>query len=912
MLPRGGFTKILLKNTFNSGWIAYYQPLKKNDAGRRILWKLTNPPTKEDFVITSQASSILHKIPGDAWKIPIGKPFPRENYPEISYRVPWEQLQMTRDGARQGCPVGGMGAGSIGRSYFGDFARWQIIPYEHIYDNEIYGSQFHLYVKIKSSEKPFIQTLMAGSPKDAARPSLSNVLSAWPWNYPAEQGEYSALFPKSWFDYSAHPQNPVDVVLEQFSPIIPQNYYSSSLPVGIFNWMMNNPLDEPVEIGMMFTFENMVGRTPEIRNRTRTLGEYSQCRWSEKLPGIRQVHNVLEENQLLGITLAGHKEDLSGLPVSRRGEFAIAVGKQSPDTELSYLASFDCRGDGSEISETFFAKGKLPGGSKTFEGEKGTLNGSAVCATLTLQPGETKEVTMSLGWDFPEIRIYEPGGRIFKRKYTEYKENEELNGMQFAVAGIEHQKEWSEEIDKWHNDVRASVSNDSLLLKTIMNEQYYLLDGGTLWEADTDNFGFLESIDYFNYETLDVRFYYSFTTLRYWPKLENRVMDLFADGILREDKRMVPWKYGYDYGCQRPEDIKEDIRLVHGACPHDLGRPLIAPVTDPSKAEDPFVQFNAYSYRNVNFWKDLNTKFVLMVYRNYYLDPEKDESLLRKHWDSAVGAMEYLQQYDVNGDYIPENSGFPDQTYDSAWHMKGLSAYCGGLWLTSLQAMVKMGEILGETEAVEKYRLWFETGKKSFHDTLWNGEYYDCYEGCDDVMADQLCGQWYADLLDLPAIDEPEYIEKAYKSVFKYNCMNYFSGERGLVTGITTEGIIPDEEQTPEIWIAVNYSIASAFLMRGLKKEAMHILKGVHSFIWEKTGLWWTTPEAVSCEEITEARIARAFEFARIKRGNDWMPPKEYLPEVMKGKKVLQMRAPQYSRPMSSSVLLYVFDKIGV
>jgi len=39
MVPRGGFTEILLKNTLNSGWIAYYQPLKKNDAGRRILWK---------------------------------------------------------------------------------------------------------------------------------------------------------------------------------------------------------------------------------------------------------------------------------------------------------------------------------------------------------------------------------------------------------------------------------------------------------------------------------------------------------------------------------------------------------------------------------------------------------------------------------------------------------------------------------------------------------------------------------------------------------------------------------------------------------------------------------------------------------------------------------------------------------
>jgi len=120
-------------------------------------------------------SIISQIIPPDAWMIPIGKPFRKCDYPEISFRVPWEQLQMTRDGARQGCPIGGMGAGSIGRSYFGDFARWQVIPYEHIYDNEVYGSQFHLFVKFEGTQKPFIQTLMAGSPQDSCRPSLSNI-----------------------------------------------------------------------------------------------------------------------------------------------------------------------------------------------------------------------------------------------------------------------------------------------------------------------------------------------------------------------------------------------------------------------------------------------------------------------------------------------------------------------------------------------------------------------------------------------------------------------------------------------------------------------------------------------------------------------------------------------------------------
>ncbi len=855
-------------------------------------------------------SMISHIIPPDAWMIPIGTPFPKEAYPEISFRVPWEQLQMTRDGARQGCPIGGMGAGSIGRSYFGDFARWQIIPYEHIYDNEVYGSQFHVFVKAESSTKPFVQTLMAGSPRDASRPSLSDLLSTWPWNYPVGQGMYAALFPKTWCDYSGHQDNPLHIVLEQFSPIIPHNYFSSSLPLGYYTWHIHNPLSEPVKIGILFTLENMVGRTPEARNQTRNIGEYSQNRWSEKMPQIRQRHRVVDETHLLGITLSAHEDDVTKLPVSRQGEFAISAGKEPDDITLSYLVSFDCRGNGSEIADSFFTNGKLPNGPTHFQGKTETLNGAAICATCILHPGATKEIPMTLTWDFPVIKISEPDGRLFKRKYHEYKSDPGIDALEFAKIGVQHRKEWSKAVDKWHNEVRTSVNSDPLLTKTILNEQYYLLDGGTLWEAYTNNFGFLESIDYFNYETLDVRFYYSFTTLRYWPDIENRVMELFSEGINREDERIVPWKYGYDYGCQQPEDIKEDIRLVRGACPHDLGRPLLSPVIDPAKAEDPFVQFNAYSHRNVNLWKDLNTKYVLMVYRNYYLNPKRGKELLDQLWESCAEAMHYLQQFDINGDFIPENSGFPDQTYDSAWHMKGLSAYCGGLWLTALQAMIKMGTILNETSLVKQYQIWLEKGKESFHETLWNGEYYDCYEGCKDVMADQLCGQWYADLLDLPPVDEPEHIIKAYRSIFKYNCLNYFNGERGLVTGITTEGIIPDEEQTPEVWVAINYSLASAFLMRGLKDEAIQIVKGVHSLIWKKSGLWWTTPEAVSCEEVTQARLERTYKFIRIKRGKHWVPPHAYTIEQLQGKKTSQMRAPQYSRPMASSAFLYAFDKL--
>jgi hypothetical protein len=98
--------------------------------------------------------------------------------------------------------------------------------------------------------------------------------------------------------------------------------------------------------------------------------------------------------------------------------------------------------------------------------------------------------------------------------------------------------------------------------------------------------------------------------------------------------------------------------------------------------------------------------------------------------------------------------------------------------------------------------------------------------------------------------------------------------------------------------------------MRGLKEEATRILKGIHSFIWEKSGLWWSTPEAISCEEVTQERLDRIYKFIRIKRGDNWKPPRIYTMDYLKNRKILQMRAPQYSRPMSSSALLYAFDKL--
>ena len=73
-------------------------------------------------------------------------------------------------------------------------------------------------------------------------------------------------------------------------------------------------------------------------------------------------------------------------------------------------------------------------------------------------------------------------------------------------------------------------------------------------------------------------------------------------------------------------EVAADRRASHaqakkdGAVPHDLGVP----------EGDPFIAVNEPGWQDTNDWKDLNSKFVLMVYRDYVLTGRKDKAFLRE------------------------------------------------------------------------------------------------------------------------------------------------------------------------------------------------------------------------------------------------------------------------------------------
>ena len=184
-------------------------------------------------------------IPKAAWKRAIGLPL--ENAGGVK---PQLKGGMIDDGYWQGAPVGGFGAGTFSRTYRGDFSRWHIKGGVHKYQT-VWANQFAMYQKSEGGEGT-AQVLTATHPTSATD------FSSWKWDYPVGAGDYYSLYPKSWYDYKWE-KFPAHVTLEQFSPVLPDNYKESSYPVAVYRWHAENPTDKPVTVSVMLSWANLLG-----------------------------------------------------------------------------------------------------------------------------------------------------------------------------------------------------------------------------------------------------------------------------------------------------------------------------------------------------------------------------------------------------------------------------------------------------------------------------------------------------------------------------------------------------------------------------------------------------------------------------------------------------------------------------
>ncbi|MCP9780129.1 MULTISPECIES: GH116 family glycosyl hydrolase [Cyanobium] len=764
----------------------------------------------------------------------------------------WEQPYMVRyasnldDGPNHGMPLGGFGAGCIGRAPDGSFNLWHLDGGEHWFGN-LPDCQFALFES--DGDQSRAHALAVKPEVDASRPAAGEPLSAWSW-YPASSdkertGTYAARYPISSTQYTGVFQ--AEVSCEAFSPILPGDYQRTSYPVAVFVWTLTNPTNRPLDLSLLLSWRNTTGwftnTDPSAAVTFRDDGspEHNYVPAIGRSKGHRNTW--VEHPGLKGVLLDGER----ATPLAEgQGQWCIATADH---LEVQRCSRWDPSGSGAELWEPFARDGSIPDSNNDRRSGDSDPASAALAVKCCLEPGASIEIPLVISWDLP-VTAFATGSRALRR-YSDFFGGEAggdsgTSAAAIAAEALRDWRDWRAQIEAWQKPVLERSDLPEPLRMALFNELYDLASGGSLWTAaaagdPVGQFGVLECLDYAWYESLDVRLYGSFALLQLWPELDKAVLRSFARAIPAADATLRPIGWYFTQGKGRVEAA----RKLAGATPHDLGAPN----------ERPFEATNYTAYQDCNLWKDLASDYVLQVWRTFKLAPNgPDLGFLAECWPAAIQALTYLKTFDVNNDGLPDNGGAPDQTFDD-WPLKGVSAYCGALWIAALEAGLAIAQQLqlelGLDTSGEQRQLggWLEQSRANFDLLLWNGEFYkiDAESGTPVVMADQLCGDFYARLLGLPAVVADERASSALKAI-KESCFEGFQGGRlGVANGLRRDGtpLDPNGTHPLEVWTGINFGLAAYYRLMGETSTAFAITGAVVEQVYSG-GLQFRTPEAIT------------------------------------------------------------------
>ncbi|XP_044735654.1 non-lysosomal glucosylceramidase isoform X2 [Chrysoperla carnea] len=703
-----------------------------------------------------------------------------------------------------GVPIGGLGSGSIGRGYRGEFCRFQLKPGIYEY-NTVYADQFIVTIK-DADKKTIFQSLL--STYEAPK----NVLQSWKSLIDGSKCNYVGLYPRAWTEYNLTEYG-IKLLCHQISPVIPKNYKDSSLPCAVFVWTVENTCDEDRIVTISFTFKNGV----------ENIHDSGECTTSS-----------FDTSEIDGLTL---KHEIHNMECT----YALAA-KKSENINITKCKNFNPSGTGENVWLDLSKNGQF---TKTDCMQKDYTSdfedvGIGIACQTHVSPKTKQDIEMSLVWHLPEVYF----GSMLSQLYDKYYTNFWDCPKEISNYALLNYKNWAQEIFKWQSSVLDDLELPEWYKSAIFNELYYVSDGGTVWLKLTPNeienklpgdprlkygrFAYLEGHEYRMYNTYDVHFYASIALAMLWPELQSVIQHDFHDYVYVE----LPQKYRALYDGHLVE------RKAKNSVPHDSGDP----------DECPFTLINGYPVHDVSEWRDLNSKFVLTVFRDYNIKVG-DKDYLKYMYDACRTVMERSIVWDTDGDGLIENNGTPDQTYD-LWIMKGASSYCGGLWLGALFAMTQMSKILENTTDFDRYSNLFKRALISFDKKLWNGTYYlfDTDSKMNDsIMADQLCGHWMTRCSGYNYNVFPEEkVKLALKTIYKNNVLKFGDGNMGAVNGYLPEGGVNCTSlQSEECWTGVTYSLASTMIFEGMLKEAWQTAGGLFKSMTEDFGMAYETPEAV-------------------------------------------------------------------
>eukprot|EP00897_Mesotaenium_endlicherianum_P001001 jgi/Mesen1/10901/ME000095S10238 len=321
-------------------------------------------------------------------RVPIIDPFARDVQPSACH----------------GVPLGGMGGGTIGRGFRGDFRRWQFIP-GICEEAPVLADQFSVFVtrgKAGPSQKKFSSVLYPGRP-DTLKKKDGVGIGSWGWHMSGSHSTYHAVFPRAWTIYDGEPDPELKISCRQVSPFIPHNYQESSLPCAAFAFVVANGGREEANVSLLFTFANSIG------GDSATTGGHRNTPFSEKdgVKGVLLSHRAAKVRAPVTLGIAALETE--GVHVSICPRFSV-TGQGGDCTARDMWQQIATHG-----SFDGFAAGAVNPGAPSL---MGTAIGAAVAASVRVPPGEKREVAFSLAWDSPIVKFNKNSS--YYRRYTQF------------------------------------------------------------------------------------------------------------------------------------------------------------------------------------------------------------------------------------------------------------------------------------------------------------------------------------------------------------------------------------------------------------------------------------------------------------------------------------------------------------
>jgi uncharacterized protein (DUF608 family) len=727
-------------------------------------------------------------------------------------RINYPRVFSGRQLALIGFPLGGIGTGCIGLGGRGQFRDWEIYNRPDKGRSPEYAMAT-VWVK-SGNAKPMAHVLEADlmPPYDGSAirgtsnaPGLSRLQGA----------TFTGEFPLARIDFH-DARLPVKVSLEAFSPFVPLDPDSSGLPVSVLRYRVRNITSEKVTASIAFSLDNPVGpRNGGSHANSTRLNEFRGG--GERLQGLYMTNPGLA---------AGDPEN---------GSFALCV-LDTGEGNISYLRGWpNAKWWASPMLfwDDFSDDGKLGP-----EADKRKATGS-LCLQREIAARGEAEFTFLLSWRFPNRTPAWSGWTAPKGHENDVIGNYYCTRFADAWVAAQHAADNLTELEKRTRSFSAAMRTSTLPaalkdaasanLSTLVSQTCFRTADGEFhgFEGCNDQHGccFGNCTHVWNYET---------ATQFLFPSLA-RSLRKAAFGFSQDPEG------GMRFRQFLPDGIE---RFGFAAADGQMGQIIKA-----------------------------------------YLDWRQcgDTEWLRGLWPQIQKGLSFAWipgGWDANRDGVME--GVQHNTYDVEFY--GPNPLGGIYYLGALRAAEEMAKVLGDETAAASYRALFESGRKWVDSNLFNGEYYiqqvrsipkseispttvgdmgadnpekPEFQLADGCLADQLIGQYLADIAGLGPLVDAGNIRKTLQAIHKYNYRKtlfahdsvqrtYALNDEAAVLvcdyGKGTRPRIPFPYSS-EAWTGIEYLVATQFLYAGMLAEGLQTIEDVRLRYDGERRNPWNEPE---------------------------------------------------------------------